>query len=444
MFALSLAMLALGGAPLQGPSASDQAVIDAIIREGKDNSQVMKKLTELCTKIGPRLTGSPRLTKAENWAMGEFRKLGLKNVHLDEWGEVPVGFDRGPNNSARLITPDKTEEMIFTTDCWTNGTNGVVRAEAVLCPDSVEAIETARESLGFGGGRGAGAGGAGGGLGGGNATPPQRPAPPQADLIAALDKLPIAGIVRGSRNELVITAGRWEGKTFDNHPGVPRIIVRKSDCDKIVYEATNGQKPILAIQADNRWYPGPVKQYNVVADLVGSEKPDELVIVSGHFDSWNGPGSLGTCDNGTGSMTAMEAARILTKLKVKPKRTIRFILWSGEEQGLWGSRGYVRNHPNELPKISAVLVDDGGTNYQGGYAGIASQQAIFESAYAPVVRAFPDMPQTFRVSERMPRGGGSDHASFNAVGVPGFFTNETGRSNYTYLHHTQHDNLSQA
>ena len=81
-----------------------------------------------------------------------------------------------------------------------------------------------------------------------------------------------------------------------------------------------------------------MKQYNVVADLVGTEKPDEIVIVSGHFDSWNGPGSQGACDNGTGSMTAMEAARILTKVKAKPKRTIRFILWSGEEQGLYGSQ----------------------------------------------------------------------------------------------------------
>src|SRR4051812_33595495 len=116
MFALSLAMLALGGTSLQGPSASDQATIDAIIREGKDHSQVMRKLTELCTKIGPRLTGSPQLSSGQQWAMAEFRKMGLKNVHLDEWGEVPVGFDRGPNNSARLITPDRTEELVFTTN----------------------------------------------------------------------------------------------------------------------------------------------------------------------------------------------------------------------------------------------------------------------------------------------------------------------------------------
>jgi len=88
--------------------------------------------------------------------------------------------------------------------------------------------------------------------------------------------------------------------------------------------------------------------------------------VSGHFDSWNGPGSQGAQDNGVGAMTAMEAARILCAARAKPKRTIRFILWSGEEQGIYGSTNYVKTHKDELDKISAVLVDDGGGNYQGG------------------------------------------------------------------------------
>jgi len=468
MFTLTLAILAAGGR-LQAPAMGDQATIDAIIREGKDHSQVMKKLTELCTKIGPRLTGSPELAKGQQWAMAEFKKMGLKNVHLDEWGETPVGFDRGPLQTAKMVAPYALD-MVFTTPCWTNGTTGVVTAEAILCPDSVEGIEAAKESLkgkwvvlpapeatprptggGFGGGRGAGAGAGGGGLGGGVGAPGgapgaggQRPAAPQTDLVNALDKLPIAGIIRGSRNELCVTGGRWTGKTYENHPGVPQLTVRKSDCDQLLSCFSFNQTVKLAIGAENRWYPGPVKQYNVIADLPGTEKPDEMVIVSGHFDSWNGPGSQGTTDNGTGSMTAMEAARILTKVKAKPKRTIRFILWSGEEQGIYGSSGYVKTHASELPKVSAVLVDDGGTNYQGGYVGLATQKDIFEKAFAPVVTAFSDMPQVFRVAERMPRGGGSDHAPFNAVGVPGFFTMETGRNNYTFVHHTQHDNLSQA
>ena len=429
MLTLPIALLAL----LPTSPTTESATIDAMIREGKDRSQVMTKLTELCTKFGPRLTGSPRLEKAQKWALAEFRGLGLKNVHLDEWGEVPVGFDRGDANSARLITPDRSEDLVFTTPCWTNGTKGKVKAEAVLLPDTEEEVERAKGTL------------AGKWVVIATPTAPlprgRRTEDPRLKL---LDTLPIAGIVRGSRDERVLTGGTWTGKTYADHPGVPQILVRKSEYDKIAYEIENRQRPVLEISADNRWYPGPVKQYNVVADLVGSEKPDEIVIVSGHFDSWNGPGSQGCCDNGTGSMTALEAARILTKVGAKPKRTIRFILWSGEEQGLYGSRGYVKNHPDELPKISAVIVDDGGTNYHGGFVGIAAQKAIMEAAFAPVAAAFPSMPMEFRTGERMPKGGGSDHASFNAVGVPGFFTLETGVSNYTYLHHTQHDNLSQA
>ena len=436
MLTLPIALLALS--PVA--QTTETATVDAMIREGKDHSRVMAKLTELCTRIGPRLTGSPRLAQAQRWALAEFKGLGLKNVHLDEWGEVPVGFDRGSANSARLITPDRSEDLVFTTPCWTNGTKGKVRAEAVLCPATVEAIEAMKGTM------------AGKWI---VVVPPAPPTEAAAEpgvrrrrvadpRLAILDAMPIAGVVRGSTDERVLTSGTWNGKTYASHPGVPQILVRKSDFDKIGYEIENGQKPMLEISADNRWYPGPVKQYNVVADLVGSEKPNEIVIVSGHFDSWNGPGSQGCCDNGTGSMTALEAARILTKVGAKPKRTIRFILWSGEEQGLYGSAGYVKNHADELPNISAVLVDDGGTNYHGGFVGIASQKAIMESAFAPVAAAFPSMPMTFRTGERMPRGGGSDHASFNAVGVPGFFTLEPGVSNYTYLHHTQHDNLSQA
>ena len=187
MITISLAMIALAGGAPDVPPMGDPATIDAIIKEGKGNSQVMKKLTELCTTIGPRLTGSPQLSAGQRWAMKEFTKLGLKNVYLDEWGETPVGFDRGPHNSARLVTPDRTEDLVFTTNCWTNGTNGVVKAEAVLCPDSVEAIDAAKESL-----RGkwvvlpapeAPAGGRGGprpagGLGGGGATPPPAVATP--------------------------------------------------------------------------------------------------------------------------------------------------------------------------------------------------------------------------------------------------------------------------
>lgn len=434
-----VAMLA-GVAAIQ--AQGDPATIDRIIHEGKNRSQIMPRLRYLSKNIGARLTSSPRLTRAEQWALSEFRKIGLKNVHLEKWGEVPVGWDRGPNNRARMIEPFEVE-MVFTTPAWTNGTRGAVRGRVMKAPTTMADVEKMKGDL-----KGAWVlfpapafrrpGGAGG-----------APAAPQGipeDVQTAIEDAGIAGRIYGSRNELVITSGSWQGKTFENHPGAPRITVRKSDYDRLVRNVDFGRHTVVEISADNRWYRGPVPQHNVIAEIPGTEKPDEVIIVSGHYDTWNGPGSEGTCDNGTGSMTAMEAARILMAAGAKPKRTIRFILWGGEEQGLHGSREYVRQHAAEMDKISAVLVDDGGTNYQGGYVVLPQMKAMMEMAMAPSQRAFPDLPQTLRVAEgpRMPRGGGSDHAPFNVVGVPGFFTMETGRADYNYVHHTQHDHFEMA
>ena len=174
------------------------------------------------------------------------------------------------------------------------------------------------------------------------------------------------------------------------------------------------------------------------------------MIISGHLDSWDGPGSKATQDNGTGSAVTLEAARILMAVGAKPKRTIRFILWSGEEQGLLGSREYVKNlSDEEKANISAVFVDDGGTNYEGGVSCIASMEPMLASAIAPVQAAFPDLPMTLDVREKMSRFGGSDHAPFGLQGIPAFFWMESGSGgregkNYRFIHHTQHDTLRYA
>jgi len=426
------AAFAAGGGPVP---MGDAATIAKIVDEGKNHSHVMDYLTTLTQKIGPRLTGSPELTKAENWAVGQFKKMGCVNVHLEKWGDIPVGFDRGPEQVAHMIEPFESE-MVFTTQAWQNGTNGLLKGRVVKAPATPEEVASMKASLKdcwvlipsaapvAGAPRG----------GGGNTTA----------LMDAVDKTEALGCIYGSRNELVITSGRYQDKKFESHPGLARIMVRKSDYDRLTRNIDFGRNTVVEIGAQNRWFKGPVAVHNVVAEIKGTEKPDEVVIVSGHLDSWNGPHSQGALDNGTGTCTALEAARILTKVGAKPKRTIRFILWTGEEQGLFGSSDYVVKHADELPKISAVLVDDGGTNYQGGYQGIESQREYFEAAMAPSIAAFPDMPQKFVVSASMPRGGGSDHAPFNGKGVPGFFTIETGRSDYNFVHHTQHDRLEMA
>ncbi len=418
---------------------ADPADLQKIANEGKKNNQIMSTMRELTKGIGARLTGSPRLFRAYHWAMDKFKSYGLKNVHLEKWGEYPQ-WDRGARQSLKMTEPFESP-MVFTTNAWSNGTSGPLRGEAVAAPKTAAEVTANKDA--YKGKFIVQPASTGGGRGGGGAAP-------NAELARALDEAGIAGRISGSNREEMMTSGSpflqgrtGEMKSYKNHPGSLQIMVRKSDHDRILRQFTLGRKVTIEADIENIWYPTPTGNYNVVADYVGSEKPDEMVIVSGHFDSWNGPGSEGASDNGTGSCAAIEAARILSAAKVKPKRTIRFVLWSGEEQGLLGSTQYVKDHAAELPKISCVLVDDGGSNYQGGYQGIETQVPMLTAAIQKSIETFPDMPQkvTATANGRMPRGGGSDHSSFNAVGVPGFFTIETGRQVYGHVWHTQFDTL---
>ena len=412
----------------------DPEVIAKIIDEGKNRNQVMQHLEYLTQQIGPRLTGSPRLQQACEWTRSTFESFGLTNCTLEQWSTIPVGFQRGARQVARMISP-VVREFEFTTRAWSAGTKGPVRGRAVMEPQTMEALQLMKGIL-----RGAWV-----------ISKPavrrrrgQEESQERVAIASALRDIGIAGRVIPSRSDLVHTSGSWRNLSFDDLPTDVSVIIRKSDRDAIIEQVASGEEVVLEFDIENIFLPGPVPVYNVIAEIRGAEKPDEVVIVSGHLDSWNGPGSQGTCDNGTGTMVALEAARILMAAGAKPKRTIRFIMWTGEEQGLLGSRAYVQKHKDELKNISAVFVDDGGTNYSGGLVCIEAMAPMLRSATEAVSKAFPNMPVNIRVVQRMPRGGGSDHAPFNGAGVPGFFWSETGRANYGYIHHTQHDSFDQA
>lgn len=412
---------------------ADPATVAKIVDEGKNHNQVMQHLAYLTSEIGPRLTGSPQLERACEWTMSKFREYGLQNVHLEQWGEWEVGFERGKRQSAKMVAPvERTFE--FTSPSWTPGTNGPVRGKAVPEPATMADFEKVKDSL-----KGAWVmrRTAAGGRRGPQLTDEQK------QVQEAVADAGIAGIVSGSRNELVLTSGRYN-ITWDALPTEVRPTIRKSDMDAIFEQIDAGKNVELEFDMEQRFVKGPRQLSNVVAEIPGTERPDEVVIVSGHLDSWDGPGSQGALDNGTGTMVALEAARILMKAGAKPKRTIRFIMWTGEEQGLFGSRAYVQAHKDEMDKISAVFVDDGGTNYQGGVSCTKEMESMLAQAFKPAMDAFPDMPMQIRVGDRIPPGGGSDHASFNAVGVPGFFWFETGTSDYNFVHHTQHDRYEKA
>jgi hypothetical protein len=242
----------------------------------------------------------------------------------------------------------------------------------------------------------------------------------------------------GARDGRVITGGSWD-VDLEALSQLVRVVVEYTQYDSLVESLRAGETVELEFDIAAEFVSGPVEQFNVVAELRGSEFPQEYVIVQGHIDGWDG--AQGACDNGTGVATTLEAARLLSGLGIAPRRTIRFVLYSGEEQGLFGSRGYVRRHEEELERISIVLNHDNGTNFLRGIGPTSAMLADFEEVFAPIQELDPERPFELRVSPGLTPGP-SDHAPFIEAGVPAFHWDQS-EEGYRRLHHTQHDTLAE-
>ena len=428
-------------APVQTAPApvADKTTLAHLIELGQSDNRVQDHLQHLCLEIGPRLTGSSQLKAAQDWTRAQFASFGLE-AKLERWGEFPVGFDRGPWRGG-MVAPE-AQEFVFHTMAWSPGTNGAQRGPALAYPTSEEELSALTDEL----------------TGAWLVRPPAnelkneageivfaKPAQPPQDLVKKVQALITEkgglGEVRGSRGDLLVTDGDYKLE-WDKLPKLVQIRVRKDQHDGLWTRMQKGEAVELEFDVHNTFVQGPIPQYNVVADLVGSEQPDEYVIVSGHLDSWDG--AQGTVDNGTGCATTLEAARLLSAVGAKPKRTIRFILWSGEEQGLFGSENYVKQHADLLPKISVVLVHDGGTNYLSGLSVPHAMFAPLQEALAPLVDLDPELPFQLKQVENLPPMVGSDNDSFVQAGVPGLFWDQAGRSDYDHHHHTQYDTFDAA
>jgi carboxypeptidase Q len=429
-------VLGLSASSLAGAGEKDSAKVrspevERIVSAGRDECQAMDHLDVLCNRIGPRLTGSDNLTNACEWVRDRFASFGIDNARLEPWGEFPVGFNRGPW-FGRVIQPE-SKTLEFVTMSWSAGTKGAVRGKAVLAPKDKKELDLAKDK-----GTIAGAwvllprpGRAGG---------PRPDAAFLRSLRKELEKAKAAGVVAPSSSELLVIDGRYR-ISWDKLPTLPAVTLVRKQFDELAGWLNEGKTVTLEFDIRNHFKKGPVKLCNVIADIPGRELPDEYVIVGGHIDSWDG--ATGATDNGTGVATTLEAARILMKAGVKPKRTIRFMLWSGEEQGLMGSAAYVKAHKDLTPKISAVLVHDGGTNYLSGIGATEAIQSDFEQVFAPVKELDPNYPFQVRKIAGL-YGGGSDHASFLAANVPGFFWRQQGKARYQRTHHTQYDTFDAA
>jgi len=449
---------------LAAPVVAQDTDVEKVIALGKSDNRVMEHLDHLVNRIGPRLTGSDNYQLSCEWAREQFERFGLQNARIEPWGEFPVGFNRGPASGRMLEPAEKT--LQFGTNAWTAGTQGRVAGHAILAPKNEEELNVVRPRL-----EGAwvlmpqrprrapqrrrapeetAPAEASGERAEEPATPeaPPPPEPPDASpdraflesLEKTLESSGIAGTIRPTRNDLILTGGRYR-ISWDELPSRPSINLLVSEYNEMRDLLQEGKDVRLEFDVRNWFRKGPVEVSNVIAEIPGTEKPEEVVIVCGHLDSWDG--ATGTTDNGTGVATTMEAARLLVAAGVQPRRTIRFILWGGEEQGLLGSRGYVEKHRDEMERISAVLNHDMGTNYLAGINATPPMVEAMQAVFAPIRGLEPEMPFEIRQVNGL-SGGGSDHASFLSANVPGFFWNQAGRANYTHTHHTQHDTYDAA
>jgi carboxypeptidase Q len=433
---LCLSSLVFAQAPAEAaPTALlPDGMAERIRDEGIAQSQAMRLLRDLCGKVGHRLTGSDNFTKACYWAAGEFQAMGMPVVTLERWGEWRLAWNRGVWTGR--ITNPVAMELYIATEAWTAGTNGAVTGLIVAVPTEVADVtpkKVANKWVYY-------------------SKRPSREIRDACEAVGILGWVHRAGDPDAKFPLRVRVFGdhRTAMKPIENAPVLPVISVRADQADALAELLATGKDVTAEFQVENTFRDGGIPLYNVIAEIPGSEKPEEVVIVCGHLDSWHQ--AQGTTDNGTGATSTLEAARILMAAGAKPKRTIRFCLWGGEEQGLLGSHGYVQRHRTEMERVSAVFNHDTGTNWAQSLGAPAKMFRQLEPVFAPVSallsapdRAWEGPVFQLKQTEELRGGGGSDHASFIAAGVPGLNWSLTGRSNYfSHTWHTQWDTIAVA
>ncbi|MCC7240579.1 MAG: M20/M25/M40 family metallo-hydrolase [Acidobacteria bacterium] len=456
--AVSLVSLLAASAPL-AQETIDRDIYWKIRREATDNSHIMRTLQVLTDLYGPRLTGSPNLKGASDWVVKETTAWGLKNAHLEPWDFGHPGW-LNEKLSVHVVSPVK-DALVVEALAWTPGTNGAVTAPVVTLelpqrPTKERLAQFFDEQRAKVKGRIVMAGPpqvlevtivppakrredndvkaqfSGASTPGGPPGPPQAAQPkPDPNVVPAnqvaeqVDQFLVEAGAVGRVND----AGRDHGqirafnnRTFDVAKAVPTVVMRNEDFGRLWRLSAAGQTVELEMNIVNRTYPEGATQYNVVAEIPGTDKAQEVVMLGGHLDSWHS--ATGATDNAIGCATMLEAIRILNAIGVKPRRTIRVALWSGEEQGLLGSQAYVKEHfgsfenpKPEYANFGGYFNIDSGTGRARGMTvfGPPEDARILREATAP----FADNGFLGATSTTSRRRGGSDHTSFNEAGLPG-------------------------
>jgi hypothetical protein len=447
-----------------------------IRREATENSQVMRWIHYLADLYGPRLTGSPNFTAACQWAVEQMGRWGMENAHLEKWDFGHPGWGND-DCSVSVVSPYKAR-LNAQAVAWTPGTKGKIRAEAVQIKppektsqeDLAAYLDNVRDKV-----RGKIV------LTGAHAEipiafnptakrredsevraqydplNPVQPAPPRpadqpADAPRPLDPREIdekinAFLVANGALVRVIDAARNHGqiavfanRTYDASKAVPGIVIRNEDYGRISRTLADGAPVEMEIHIASTIYEEQ-SSLNAVAEITGSDKNDEVVIVGAHIDSWHA--GTGATDNAAGAAVMMEAARILQRLGVRPRRTIRVALWGGEEQGLLGSKAYVQEHfgtfeapKPEFQKLAAYINIDSGTGRVRGASVFGPEEAA--AVLREILESFEDLGVMGAISNKERSYGGTDSTSFRWAGLPAI---NLSQDPIEYGTHTWHSDL---
>src|SRR5689334_4485425 len=465
-------------APLAAQPRLDADINAKIRQEENAHSKIMHTLHMLADVYGPRVTGSPSLKAAGEWAIKEMASWGFTNGHLEPWDFGHPGWVN-ERLTAHIVAPVK-DALVAEVLAWTPGTHGVVTAPAYLLalpdrptPEQLTAFldgeaRNAKRRIVLAGRHTAvpvnfnpppkrrpdeqvraqydphkpSAGQFGRGGRGGNQTPPPMSA---ADINRRVDEFLVANGARLRVNDAAREHGQiiaFNNRTYDIAKAVPTVVLRNEDYGRIARILADGTPVELEFDIVNTVYPEGRTAYNTIAEIPGTDRRDEVVMLGGHLDSWHS--ATGATDNAIGCATMMEAARILKTLGVAPRRTIRVALWSGEEEGILGSQAYVKEHfgsfespKPEYAKLSAYLNLDSGTGRARGASvfGPPAAAAVVRAALAP----FADLGIAGAVATTSRTVGGTDSTAFNNAGLAGIGFSQDPVEYNTHTHHTNLD-----
>lgn len=479
---VAVSALALLAAVPAAAQDVDRVAVNGIIDQGLNHSEVMRTAAYLTDRIGGRMTNSPQMRQAEQWTAQQFRDWGLSNVRAD-----PFDFGRGWSiirSSARMTGP-RPLDLRAIPIAWTPGTNGVISGEVIVAPMTTaadfarwrgklagkmvlisrpnagsEPTEAAFRRLTEEDLRNANT------YNIPNITAPSVESLRGPDFARQLDAfLQEEGAlawVRMSQRDGGLLHGTGSGYRMDDQRLTPGMELAAEDYRRLARLAlTEDAKPTLELMSEVRFHEEDTNAYNILADIPGTDRSGEYVMAGAHLDSW--VASDGAVDNAAGSAVVMEAARILKALGVRPKRTIRFALWSGEEQGLWGSLAYVDRYvatraPLGDPQLDAlpngrtwrqrwpIQPRDGHGdlvayfNLDNGSGKIRGINAEGNVAAAPI---FQEWLEPFNAmgatTVSMRTSGSTDHVYMQTVGVPGFQFIQDPLDYGARLHHTSID-----